>query len=254
MKPIGGLIRTWRERRRLSQMALALDAGISARHLSFIETGRSRPSREVVLVLAEALDIPLRDRNGLLLAAGYSPAYSQLAYGDAAMGPARAAIQQILDGHDPYPAVLVDRLWNVQASNTGAALFLEDVDPSLLDPPVNVLRLSLHPKGLTSRILNRDEYARHALARLRRQVLLTADEDLEDLLDEVSAFEGVPALDSRDWLEGPGRLALSLRLLHRGEELAFFSTIATFGTALDVTTLGPPSSSAAGDSIRPADQ
>src|SRR3954453_12364990 len=151
---IGKVLREWRERRRLSQLDLALEAGVSARHLSFVETGRSKPSAEMVIQLAEHLDVPLRDRNTLLLAAGYAPAYAQHDLDAPEMGPVREAIDRVLRGHEPYPAVVVDRHWGMVAANRAVPLLIEGAAAHLLEPPVNVLRLSLHPEGMAPRILN----------------------------------------------------------------------------------------------------
>ena len=183
---IGPLLRDWRQRRRLSQLDLALEAGVSARHLSFVETGRSRPSAEMVLHLAEQLDVPLRDRNALLLAAGFAPAYAERPLDAPEMAPVREAIQLVLDGHDPYPAVVVDRRWDVVASNRGLAALMTGVATWLLEPPVNVMRLSLHPEGAAPRIVNLGEVRAHLLERLGRQVSVTGDEALRTLLDEAA--------------------------------------------------------------------
>jgi transcriptional regulator with XRE-family HTH domain len=144
---IGDHLREWRQRRRLSQMDLALDAEISTRHLSFLETGRARPSRDMVLRLAERLEVPLRERNVLLLAAGFAPVFGERRLDDPALAPARAAVDLVLKGHEPYPAVAIDRHWTLVAANAAIPPLLAGVDPGLLEPPVNVLRLSLHPTG-----------------------------------------------------------------------------------------------------------
>ena len=232
--PLGTLLRDWRRRRRLSQLDLALEAGVSARHLSFVETGRSRPSREMVLHLAEQLDVPLRDRNQLLLAAGFAPAYGERALDAPELRPVRDAIGLVLEGHEPYPAVVVDRWWNLVAANRPIALFTEGAAPALLEPPVNVLRLALHPEGAASRILNLAEFRAHLLDRLRRHVALTADERLMALQAEI---EGYPAAGGDESAAAGSDIVAPLRLRtpDRGAELRFFSTIATFGTAVDVT-------------------
>jgi transcriptional regulator with XRE-family HTH domain len=231
--PLGTLLREWRRRRRLSQLDLALEAGLSARHLSFIETGRARPSREMVLHLAERLDVPLRDRNQLLLAAGFAPAYGERGLDAPELEPVRAALGLVLEGHEPYPAVVVDRGWDVVAANRGIELFTAGAAAELLEPPVNVLRLALHPDGAAARILNLDEFRAHLLDRLRRHVALTADERLVALHEEVS---GYPAAEGDQGAAG-GDIVVPLRLRapDGGGELRLFSTIATFGTALDVT-------------------
>ena len=229
---VGALLRDWRQRRHLSQLDLALDAGISARHLSFVETGRSRPSPEMVLQLADQLEVPLRDRNQLLLAAGYAPMYGQRALDEPEMAPVREALDLVLRGHEPYPAVVVDRGWNMVAANSSVAVLTEGVAPELLAPPANVLRLSLHPDGVAPRIVNLGEWRAHLLERLGREVILTGDEELAALLEELS---GYPAPDGTDAGLGGGEIAVPLRLRTNDTELSFFSTVATFGTAIDIT-------------------
>jgi transcriptional regulator with XRE-family HTH domain len=229
--PLGTLLRDWRQRRRLSQLDLALEAGVSARHLSFLETGRSKPSREMVLHLSQQLEVPLRDRNRMLLAAGFAPAFEERPIDAPEMAPVREALDRVLTGHEPYPAVVVDRWWNLVAANGSIATFTADVAAELMEPPVNVLRVSLHPEGMASRILNYGEWRAHLLERLRRQVALTADERLAALYDELSAYPG----ETAD-VHGPGgEIAVPLRFDAGGRELSFFSTIATFGTAVDIT-------------------
>ncbi len=228
--PLGTLLKDWRQRRRLSQLDLALEAGVSARHLSFLETGRSRPSREMVLHLSEQLEVPLRDRNQLLLAAGFAPAFEQRPIDAPEMAPVREALDKILTGHEPYPAVVVDRWWNLAAANRAIGMFTEPVPAHLMEPPVNVLRVSLHPDGMAGRIINLGEWRGHLLDRLRRQVALTADEQLEALLEEVSAYPG-----ETEAVPHGGEIAVPLRYDAQGQELSFFSTIATFGTAIDIT-------------------
>jgi transcriptional regulator with XRE-family HTH domain len=229
--PVGAMLRDWRQRRRLSQLDLALEAGVSARHLSFLETGRSKPSREMVLHLSEQLDVPLRDRNRLLLAAGFAPAFDERPIDAPEMAPVREALERVLSGHEPYPAVVVDRWWNLAAANRSIAMFTAVVPAHLLEPPLNVLRVSLHPDGMASRILNYAEWRAHLLDRLRRHIELTADERLSELYDEVSAYPG----DTAE-VHGPGgEVAVPLRWDAGGRELSFFSTIATFGTAVDIT-------------------
>lgn len=229
---VGPLLRDWRRRRRLSQLDLALDAGVSARHLSFVETGRSRPSREMVLHLADQLEVPLRDRNGMLLAAGYAPAYAERRLDDPEMEPVREALDLILKGHEPYPAVVVDRGWNMVAGNASVGALIEGVAAELLAPPVNVLRLSLHPDGMAPRILNLGEWRAHLLDRLARQVALTGHEGLAALHEEVSAY---PGGEDGEHERRTHEIAVPLRLRARDAELSFVSTIATFGTAVDIT-------------------
>jgi transcriptional regulator with XRE-family HTH domain len=231
---IGELLRYWREHRRMSQLELALQAGISSRHLSFVETGRSTPSRDMVLLLALQLEVPLRERNRLLLAAGYAPVYAETALDAPQMAAVRAAVRQVLTGHEPYPAVAVDRGWNLIEANTPFAWIIEGVAPELLVPPVNCMRLSLHPDGLAPRIVNLGEWRAHVLGRLRRQISLSRNPVLAQLQEEVAAYpceQPAPEVD----LPGPGDVFTPLRIRHQGHELAFFSTVATFGTALDIT-------------------
>jgi len=233
-----GLLRDWRQRRHISQLDLAGMAGVSARHLSFIETGRSRPSSEMVLHLAEHLEVPLRERNALLHAAGFAPAYRSTDFDADDMKPVRDALQRVLSSHDPYPALAVDRLWNLVAANNGALMMTAwATDQGLLEPPVNVLRLALHPDGLAGRIANFDEWSAHLLQRLRRQVVLTGDRAAGELLDELRAYPGVVEETGHGEAEGPGLLAVPLRIRadDAGTELAFISTVTTFGTALDIT-------------------
>jgi transcriptional regulator with XRE-family HTH domain len=233
---VGALLREWRTRRRRSQLDLALDAGVSARHLSFVETGRSRPSSQMLLQLAEQLEVPLRERNRLLLAAGYAPVYEQYDLEVGEMAPVRKMLQQILDGHDPYPAVVVDGSWELLASNRGMAILLEGVAPELLEPPVNVYRVALHPDGIAPRLANLGECREHLLARLRRQVTLGGHPSLQTLYDEVSAYPGRNAPERHlAGTEDGSELAVPLRLRTGEGELAFISTIATFGTAVEVT-------------------
>ncbi len=183
--PVGTLLRDWRTRRRRSQLDLASDAGISARHLSFVETGRSRPSREMVLHLAEHLDVPLRARNALLIAAGFAPTYHATDLDAPEMQTVRAAIERVLEGHEPFPAILVDRRWELVAANNAAALLTDGVKPDLLEPPCNVLRASLHPEGLGPRIVNLSEWSEHIIGGLRRQIAVTGDEELRALEEEL---------------------------------------------------------------------
>lgn len=217
----------------MSQLDLALEAGVSARHLSFLETGRSRPSRDMVLRLCEELEVPLRDRNRLLLSAGFAPAYQERPLEAPEMEPIRRAVAQVLTGHEPFPAAVVDRWWNLVAANRNVSVFLEGVAPRLLEPPANVLRVSLHPEGMAPRIANLAEWRGHLLDRLRREVTATADVRLADLLAEL---EGYPRPHASAPPRPPqGAIAVPLVLRHDERELTFFSTVATFGTAVDVT-------------------
>lgn len=227
----GGILRTWRERRRLSQLDLSNRAAVSTRHLSYVETGRSRPSRELLLHLAEMLDVPLREQNRMLLAAGHAPHFSDRPVDAPELADVRRALDQVLEAHDPWPAVLVDGHWDVVGMNAGAWLFADGVDPSLLEPPLNVIRLSLHPEGLARRVVNFREFARHLLVRLQRQFDATADPVLRDLLDEVEPW--VPLDQGHHG--GPPGVVLPIVLRSPAGELRLFSTIATFGAPLDAT-------------------
>ena len=233
---VGGLLKDWRQRRRLSQLELSVEADVSARHLSFVETGRSRPSRELVLHLAEHLDVPLRERNTLLLAAGYSPAYRQTSLEAAEMAPVRDALDKILAGHEPYPAVIVDRRWSLVSANRPAlALLTDGVAPDLLTPPPNALRVSLHPGGLAPRIGNLGEWSAHLMTRLHRQLVASGDSELATLYEELRQYPGVVE-DHTANAEPAAMLFVPLVLrTPAGQELHFFSTLATFGTAVDIT-------------------
>lgn len=238
-RPVGDLLRDWRRRRRLSQLDLAIEADVSTRHLSFVETGRSRPSRGMVLRLAERLDVPLRERNDLLIAAGYAPVYPRRSIDAPEMGPVRLALNKVLDGHEPYPAMVVDRSWNLVLANDAAMLFLEGVPPELTRPPVNLHRLALHPRGLAARIVNLPEVRAHLLARMARQVALTGDPELIALHEETRAY-GPDGADAGPDAAAAGPepahdIVLPTRLRYGDRVLAFFSTVTTFGTAVDVT-------------------
>ncbi len=235
---VGPLLRDWRQRRRLSQLALALEAEVSPRHLSFVETGRSKPSRELLLHLAEHLDVPARERNDLLLAAGYAPAYHETPLDDEAMAPVRLALDRILAGHRPFPAVIVDRRWDLVAANDEAfTLFADGVAGELLEPPVNAMRLSLHPDGLAPRVTNLGEYSAHLLERLDRQAARSFDPAVSELCAELRTYPGVrePSAQAADTAS---MLYIPLRLRTgdgSADVLSFFSTVATFGTAVDIT-------------------
>ena len=229
----GSLLRDWRQRRRLTQLDLGLAADVSARHLSFLETGRSRPSREMVLLLADELDVPLRGRNELMIAAGFAPAYSQHGLDDAELGEVQRSLRRVLDGHEPYPAVLVDGMWNLVAGNRPVQLLTELVDPALLTPPVNVLRVSLHPRGLAPHVIDLQEYAVHVISRVRRQAERAASTGLRALLGELVGFCRDAGLDPI--AQPRDRIVLPLRLRHPDQELALFSTVAVLGAPLDVT-------------------
>ncbi|HEX6964185.1 MAG TPA: helix-turn-helix transcriptional regulator [Gemmatimonadaceae bacterium] len=234
---VGTLLRHWRTRRGRSQMALALDVGVSPRHLSFVETGRSRPSAELLLALSEELSVPLRERNVLLLAAGYAPRYTESALGDAALVRVRAALQRMLDTHHPYPGVVIDRAWNIVLANRAAEALVADLPPHLLGPPVNVFRACLHPDGLAARTRNFAEWSAYLLEQMSRTAALTGDPALSRLLDEVMAYPTVAggAVQSRPAADEP-TLLVPLRLdAGGGRELSLFTTLTTFGTPRDIT-------------------
>ncbi len=231
---LGDLLRTWRQRRRTSQLELALDAGISARHLSFIETGRARPSRAVVLRLAERLAVPLRERNRFLVAAGYAPVFEHRPLDHPSLAAAREAVERVLAGHEPYPALAVDRHWTLVAANTALAPLLEGVAPRLLEPPVNVLRLGLHPDGLAPRIRNVREWRAHLLARLHQQYEASADPAIATLAEELRGYPVAAAAPHAGHAD-LGGVAVPLELRTSLGELAFISTTTVFGTPLDLT-------------------
>lgn len=233
-RTVGNLLRLWRERRQKSQLELALDAEISTRHLSFVETGRARPSREMILLLAQQLAIPLRERNKILIAGGYAPIYSEKSFDDESLAAARLAIELILKGHEPFPALAIDRGWNMVAANKTVALMVEGVAPELLVPPVNVLRLSLHPDGLAPRILNLAEWRGHLLSRLRREVENTADERLEALFTELRRFS-FPAEKTGCGESHPEpEIIVPLKIETRFGKLSLISATTVFGTPLSV--------------------
>lgn len=249
---IGPLLREWRERRRLSQLELALDAGISTRHLSFVETGRSRPGREMLLRILEQLEVPFREQNRLLLASGHAPAFPERSLKDPELLPVRAALDQILTRHEPYPAVVVDRAWNLVAANSAMRGLTEEVviDPVLLEPPVNIMRLGFHPRGLAPLIVNLGQWRAHFCQRLERQLAVTGDPDLAALLEEVAGYpipggepDPAPDPEAREML-GPVRFRAP-----GGGELSFFGMFATFDTPFEVTT-----SELAMELLFPADQ
>ena len=233
---VGDLLREWRQRRRMSQLDLSLEAEISTKHLSFLETGRSQPSREMVLNLAEQLDIPLRERNVLLVAAGFAPVFAERKLEDPALQAARKAMDLVLAGHEPYPALAVDRHWTLVAANAAVGRLIAGADPALLRPPVNVLRLSLHPKGLAPAIANLSEWRAHLLARLRRQIEVSADPVLCDLMGELSAYSvPFPRTPARSRETDYGSVVVPLQLTTPNGPLSFFSTTTVFGTPLDIT-------------------
>jgi len=225
----GRLLRGWRERRRLTQLDLSNQSSISTRHLSFLETGRSRPTTEMILRLAEHLDVPLRERNELLLAGGFAPAYPEHALDGPELAAVRASLRRVLEGHLPYPAVVLNRWWEIVDANPAIAIFLRGVEPELLSAPVNVIRLSLHPDGLAPRIENLPQWRGHLLSQLRRRVEYTGDSKLADLLGEVTAYPG-----GEDHPH-PSEVVLPMRFRHEDTVLSTFSIAAQVGTAQDVT-------------------
>jgi transcriptional regulator with XRE-family HTH domain len=235
-RTVGELLREWRERRRLSQLALAMDADVSTRHLSFVETGRSRPSREMLLHLMEQLEVPLRERNVLLLSAGFAPVYPERPLDDPDLSAARDAVSRVLRAHEPFPALAVDRAWNLAVVNRAVSLLTAGLPLALLRAPVNVLRLSLHPEGLATRIVNLPEWRAHLLSRVRRQVAQSGDAGLARLLEELAAMplpEG--ATEHTDAGEALTGVAVPLRLRSDDGVLSFLSTTMVFGTPVDVT-------------------
>jgi transcriptional regulator with XRE-family HTH domain len=228
---IGEHLREWRQRRHLSQLDLAVDAEISARHLSFVETGRSTPSREMVLKLAERLNVPLRERNVLLVSAGFAPAFPQRSLDDPALRSAREAINLVLKAHEPNPALAYDRHWNLVSANRMVAPLLEGVPERLLGQPFNILRLAFHPEGLAPRTVNLAEWCAHLLERLHRQCEATADPELLKLYQDLRSFP-IPA---RSGPIPPDSVAIPFKLRHHGEVLSFFSTTMVFGTPVDIT-------------------
>jgi transcriptional regulator with XRE-family HTH domain len=254
-EPVAGLLREWRRRRRLSQLDLACDADVSTKHLSFLETGRSRPSREMLLHLAECLDVPLRTRNIMLAAAGFEPAFLQRDFHDPALAVARRDVETILAAHDPNPAIAVDRHWLIVSANKAVANLVAGAEPILLRPPVNLLRLCLHPAGLGSRIVNLAEWRANMIARLRRQIDASGDTGLMDLLEEIRDYPKPPGhspanprlpgsrprgsaqraealQDANDELTG---IAIPLRLVTIDGTLSFFNTTTRFGMPADIT-------------------
>jgi transcriptional regulator with XRE-family HTH domain len=226
----GSLMRDWRQRRRLSQLDLAIEADVSARHVSFIETGRSTPSRAMVLRLATVLDVPLREQNQLLLAAGLAPVYGERSLDDPDMAAVREGVERVLGAYNPYPCVVVDRSWQIVSANAGAAVLMDGVAPSLLERP-NALRMALHPEGLAPRIRNLSQWRHHLIERLRREVAVSGSTELLALLTEIESYPG-GSEETRDL----GGVAVPLELCtSQGKLLTFLSTVTTFGTAMDLT-------------------
>jgi len=231
IQPVGALLRQWRQHRRLSQLDLACEADISTRHLSFVETGRAQPSREMLLLLAEQLEIPLRERNRLLSAAGYAPLFTQHALSEPAMAAARSAIDLLLKAHEPYPAMTIDRHWNLLAANSALAPFLQGIAPELLTPPINVMRLSLHPQGLAPRIVNLGAWRAYLLARLQRDFQASGDAQLHALWDELNAYPGPTAPAQFD----SDTVLMPLQFASEQGVISLIGTTTVFGTANDIT-------------------
>lgn len=249
IRPIGDLLREWRQRRRYSQLALAYDAEISPKHLSFVESGRAKPSREMLMHLAERLAVPLRERNVLLLSAGFAPVFAERPLDHQDLASVRQAVNLILRGHEPFPALALDRHWNMVAANSGVAPLLVEVATSLLEPPVNVLRLSLHPDGLAPSIANLAQWRAHLFSRLRQQIELSADPALISLLKELQGYPSPVGLDASYVGENDSRdVVVPFRLRTKGGMLSFISTTMVFGTPVDIT-----SSELAIESFFPAD-
>lgn len=232
---VGPLLRAWRERRRVSQLELALRADSSARHISFIETGRSRPSEEMVLRLAEHLDVPVRERNALLLAAGYAPHYPETPLDDPALDALREGMERLIRGYEPYPALVVDATYQVLAANRGILMLLDGLPEHLLQPPVNAMRLTLHPEGLAPRIRNLREWRGHLLEQMRRQIALHRSEPLRALYEEVAAYPVPESGAGEEPAEPVPYFALPMQIEHEGRTLSFISSISTFNTPMDVT-------------------
>lgn len=229
-RPVGALLREWRERRRLSQLDLSIQAAVSARHLSFVETGRSRPTSEMILRLTEQLDVPLRERNSLLLAGGYAPAYPQHGLDEPELARVRDALRQVLVGHQPYPAVILNRWWEIVDANASIGVLTAGAAPWLLEPPVNVLRLSLHPDGMAPRIANLGEWRAHLLGQLERRAQAMGDTRLRELREELRGYPGETAGSP-----APTDVVLPLRYRYGTQQLSLFSISAVVGTATDVT-------------------
>jgi transcriptional regulator with XRE-family HTH domain len=233
---VGPLVREWRMRRRRSQMDLALEVGVSARHLSFVETGRSKPSPELLLSLAQHLDVPLRDRNVFMLAAGYAPRYNRTSLEDASMTRVRAALQKLLEGHYPYPGVVIDRGWNVVLANPAASRLTAGLPAELTAPRLNVFRVCLHPDGLAAQTLNFKDWATYLLGQLRRLDSLTNDPEVSALFEEIRRYPTVIALDAApERIPEEPPLLVPWNVRWGDSELSLFTTLTTFGTPRDIT-------------------
>ncbi|MFI2485409.1 helix-turn-helix domain-containing protein [Promicromonospora kroppenstedtii] len=235
MGTVGELLRQWRQRRRLSQLDLAIAADVSARHVSLVETGRSRPSAEMVLRLAEQLDVPLRDRNQLLLAAGFAPRYAERPLGADALATARDAVGRVLRAHEPYPALVFDRRWNILLTNRAVDRFFAGVAPDLLRPPVNLVRLGLDPRGLAPLVVNLADVRSVFRARVRRQLATVPDAELTALYEELLAHGPPGANHDGASVEAESDVVIPMIIRFDGRELRLFSTITTFGTPMDIT-------------------
>ncbi|MFD9452650.1 helix-turn-helix domain-containing protein [Streptomyces sp. NPDC059985] len=232
---VGNLLRTWRERRGISQLELAGRADSSSRHISFVENGRSRPSEEMVLRLAEHLDVPVRDRNALLVAAGYAPRYAHTPLDAPAMEVLRESLERLMTAYDPYPALVVDATYDVVAANRAVMMLLDGMPEHLLTPPLNVMRITLHPDGLARQIHNLREWRGHLLEQMQRQIALARSPALRSLYEEVAAYPVADRPGDTEPRESVPYIALPLRLEHDGEILSFVSSISTFNTPMDVT-------------------
>ncbi|MFF8810779.1 helix-turn-helix domain-containing protein [Streptomyces pactum] len=233
---VGALLREWRERRRISQLELALRADSSARHISFVETGRSRPSEELLLRLADHLDVPVRERNALLISAGYAPRYAETSLDAPTMSTLRAGMDQLLRAYEPFPALVTDGRYDILAANAGIMALVDGVAPHLLQPPLNGMRITLHPEGLAPRIRNLREWRRHLLDQMERQLALMRSAPLRALYDEVAGYP-LPETGGDEVAAESEHcpFALPMVIEHDGRVLSFISTIATFNTPMDVT-------------------
>ena len=230
--PIGSLLREWRTRRRVSQLELSSETGVSTRHLSFIETGRARPSRDMVMRLAEFLELPLRERNALLLAAGYAPEYAQTPLAAESMRDVRMSLQSLVDAHQPCPALVADHAWNLVLANDAAFSFVEGMPDELMTDPINIIRLVLHPDGLRSRVANFSDYSEHVMIRLQRQLRATGDPAIRDLITECQTYPGIGRPRAASHAIAP---VLALRLAAGDAVLSFFTVVSTLGAPYDVT-------------------
>jgi transcriptional regulator with XRE-family HTH domain len=229
---VGSLLREWRSRRRVSQLELSSETGVSTRHLSFIETGRARPSRDMVMRLAEYLELPLRERNTLLLAAGYAPEYAQTPLAAEPMRDIRAALQSLVDAHQPCPALVADHAWNLVLANDAALAFVDGVSDELLSDPINIIRLVMHPGGLRSRVVNFADYSEHVLIRLHRQLRATGDTAIRELIRECQSYPGIGRPRASSHAIAP---VLAVRLATEDTVLSFFTVVSTLGAPYDVT-------------------